>query len=203
MADKPSDQHPDLVEQYSLLLAELEKLKTDYRQLSELVHTDSLTGLYNYRHFIMAIEREMERCRRTGQPTVLIMLDYDHFKEVNDTWGHNSGNRALVLLASCLRDTLRKFDTACRYGGEEFAIILPNTHLMTGVQVAERLRKTIAATPLSIDDDKAITLTISLGVALYQGGRQETAEELVKLADAQLYRAKKEGRNRVCFDHRE
>ena len=197
MTEKSGNQQP--AEQYCLLLAELKKLKTDYQKLSELVHTDSLTGLYNYRHFTTAIEQEMERCRRTGQPTILIMLDYDHFKEVNDNWGHNNGNRALILLASCLRNTLRKFDTACRYGGEEFAIILPSTDLMTGVQVAERLRKTIALTPLVIDDNQSIKLTISLGVALYKGSQKETAEKLVKLADAQLYRAKKEGRNCVCY----
>ena len=196
MKNKPGDQQS--AEQYGLLLAELEKLKTDYQKLSELVHTDSLTGLYNYRHFITAIEQEMERCQRSGQSMVLIMLDYDRFKEVNDNWGHNNGNRALILLASCLHNTLRKFDTACRYGGEEFAIILPNTNLMTGVRVAERLRRTIASTPLIIDDHQSITLTISLGVAAYKEGQKETAEQLVKLADAQLYRAKKEGRNRVC-----
>ena len=196
MSDKSDNQKP--AEQYSLLLAELKKLKTDYKKLSELVHTDSLTGLHNYRHFCTAIEQEMERCRRTGQPLVLIMLDYDHFKQVNDNWGHNNGNRALILLASCLRNTLRKFDTACRYGGEEFAIILPNTNLMTGVQVAERLRKTIASTPLTIDENQSIALTISLGVAAYKGSKEDTAEQLVKLADAQLYRAKQEGRDRVC-----
>ena len=196
MSDKSDNQKP--AEHYSLLLAELKKLKTDYKKLSELVHTDSLTGLNNYRHFCTAIEQEMERCRRTGQPLVLIMLDYDHFKQVNDNWGHNNGNRALILLASCLRNTLRKFDTACRYGGEEFSIILPNTNLMTGVRVAERLRRTIASTPLTIDENQSIALTISLGVAAYKGNKEDTAEQLVKLADAQLYRAKKEGRNRVC-----
>ena len=82
MTDKPGDQQT--TEHYSLLLAELKKLKTDYQKLSELVHTDSLTGLYNYRHFITAIEQEMERCRRSGQPMVLIMLDYDRFKSIND-----------------------------------------------------------------------------------------------------------------------
>jgi two-component system, cell cycle response regulator len=197
MREKSEDRQP--VDQYSLLLAELKKLKSDYQKLSELVHTDSLTGLYNYRHFTAAIEQEMERSRRTGQPTILIMLDYDHFKKVNDNWGHNNGNRALILLASCLRNTLRKFDTACRYGGEEFAIILPGTDLATGVKVAERLRKTIALTPLVIDDNQSVKLTISLGVALYQGNQKETAEKLIKLADTQLYRAKKEGRNRVCY----
>ena len=130
---------------------------------------------------------------------VLIMLDYDRFKAVNDNWGHNNGNRALILLASCLHNTLRKFDTACRYGGEEFAIILPNTNLMTGVRVAERLRKTIASTPLVIDDEQSITLTISLGVALYDSSKIGTSEKLIKLADTQLYRAKTEGRNRVCY----
>ena len=193
MTDKPGDQQQ--AEQYSLLLAELRKLKTDYQKLSELVHTDSLTGLYNYRHFVGAIEQEMERSRRTQQPMILVMLDYDRFKEVNDNWGHSNGNRALILLASCLRNNLRKLDIACRYGGEEFAIILPNTTLETGVHVAERLRESVESTPLVLEDYQSITLTISLGVALYEGEPEETSERLINIADTQLYRAKRAGRN--------
>ena len=197
MTDKSDDQMQ--AETYGLLLAELRKLRTDYQKLSELVHTDSLTGLYNYRHFITALEETMESCQQIGQPMGLIMLDYDHFKQINDSWGHHNGNRALILLASCLRNTLRKQDTACRYGGEEFAVILPNTDLTTSVQVAERLRTTMASTPLLIDESQSVQLTISLGVVIYNSERNKTSEKLIKLADTQLYRAKKTGRNRVCY----
>jgi len=181
------------------LTKELAALKSEFQALSELVRTDTLTSLYNYRHFTVAIEQEMERSRRTGQPTALIMADIDYFKKVNDNWGHEVGNQALVLVASCLRNAIRKLDVACRYGGEEFAIIMPSTDMMTSVQVAQRLRQTIEQTPLYIDN-QSLSLTISLGVGLYVGHPSDTADTLVKRADKQLYKAKEQGRNQVCYE---
>ena len=179
------------------IIDELEALRKEVGVLSELVRTDTLTGLFNYRHFIQALAMEMERTRRTEQPTALIMVDLDYFKQVNDQWGHDTGNRALIATAQILRQSTRKLDIPCRYGGEEFAVILPSVDRITGSQVAERIRAAIEAEPLLIDD-KDIGLTASLGVALYGNGEKETPEDFVKRADRYLYQAKNSGRNCVC-----
>lgn len=179
-------------------LREIAELRRQLAELSEMVRTDLLTGLANYRTFISALEQELERTRRSGQPTTLIMLDIDHFKQVNDRWGHDLGNRALVHVASLVRQALRKLDIACRYGGEEFAIILPNTDLPTSVPVAERLRRLIANTPLELADQN-LTLTVSLGLDTFATVEELHAEELVQRADKYLYQAKQEGRN--CVRH--
>jgi len=172
-------------------------------ELEQLVHTDTLTGLFNYRHFVTAVEQELERTRRTGQPTCMILLDLDHFKQVNDTWGHEAGNQVLRSCAGLIKQALRKIDIPCRYGGEEFVIILPGTHLPLAVSVANRLRETIMATPVEVDDG-VIEYTVSMGVDTYIMGDVIGHEDFIKQVDSQLYRAKEEGRNRVChrpFDH--
>jgi len=182
------------------------KLKEEIKQLSELVSTDVLTGLFNYRHFLTALAQEMERSQRTGQPTVLIMADADYFKKVNDNWGHEVGNQALKLIANAITQNIRKLDIACRYGGEEFAIILPSTGMATANQVSERIRKTIEETPLIIpskDGDITLDLTISIGFSLYSGDLNDNSNKLIERADQQLYRAKQSGRNRVCHDETE
>ncbi len=179
-----------------VLFAELLELRAAIAELSNQVRTDPLTGLANYRHFTNALEQEMERTRRTEQPTCLIMLDIDHFKKVNDDWGHEVGNQALIQIAELMQQTVRKLDIPCRYGGEEFAIILPNTLLAASIPVAERLRQTIAETPLQLDD-RQLHLTASLGIDTFTGGHEATVEELVQRADHYLYQAKQEGRNLV------
>jgi diguanylate cyclase (GGDEF)-like protein len=185
------------------IINEVIELRQTSEELEELVHTDTLTGLYNYRHFSLVLEQELERTRRTGQPTCMILLDLDHFKRVNDTWGHEAGNKVLRRCAELMKRTLRKIDIPCRYGGEEFAIILPGTHLPLAVSVANRLRQDIMTAPLEVDDG-VIEYTASMGVDTYVMGDVIGAEDFVKQVDEQLYRAKQEGRNRVChrpFDH--
>jgi diguanylate cyclase (GGDEF)-like protein len=179
------------------LVDELVELRRESGELKELVHTDTLTGLFNYRHFRLALEQEMERTHRTGQPTALVLLDLDHFKRVNDTWGHETGNRALCQTASLLHAMVRKIDIPCRYGGEEFALILPGTQLPFAVNVAERLRESIAAMPLQVEQGET-RFTASMGVDIYQAGEEDTQEAFVERVDKLLYRAKEEGRNRVC-----
>lgn len=182
------------------------KLKEEIKQLSELVSTDVLTGLYNYRHFLGAITQEVERSQRTGQPTVLIMADADYFKKVNDEWGHEVGNQALKLIANAITHNIRKLDIACRYGGEEFAVILPSTSIATAKRVSERIRKSIEDTPLVIptkEGDITLHLTISLGFSLYNGDLNDSGNKLIERADQQLYRAKQSGRNQVCHDETE
>lgn len=182
-------------------LDELHALRAEVAALTEQVHTDTLTGIANFRHFRQVLDQEMERTRRTGQATALVMVDLDFFKKVNDTWGHEVGNQALIQTAKLLTQATRRLDTPCRYGGEEFAIILPSTELITAIQVAERLRSMIESTPLIVGE-KSLPLTASLGVDTYRtlphAATEESAEDFIKRTDEQLYRAKHEGRNRVC-----
>ena len=179
-------------------LREIAELRQTLAELSTLVRTDPLTGIANYRYFILALEQEMERTLRSGQPTTLIMLDIDHFKQVNDQWGHEVGNQALVHISKLMQQALRKLDIACRYGGEEFAIILPNTDLRASIPVAERLRQAIAETPMQIDDQQ-LQLTVSLGIDSFAKAVEMPVEKLVAGADQYLYQAKQEGRN--CVRH--
>ncbi len=183
------------------VIDELVTLRAQNVSLQQQAHVDSLTGLYNRRYLIQALEREMERTRRTARPTAVVIADLDHFKQVNDNWGHETGDRALQLAADMLRASVRKLDIACRYGGEEFVVILPDTELPLALSVAERIRAMIEAQPLSIatesDSQEALSLTASLGVEAFDVGSMGTAEQLIGRADAFLYQAKHQGRNCV------
>lgn len=183
---------------------EIKALNEEVDRLSQLVNTDPLTHLFNYRHFSQVLAQEIERSQRTLQPTTLIMIDIDHFKSVNDEWGHEKGNEALCLIARCIIDNVRKLDIACRYGGEEFAIILPSTDIVTGARVAERIRLSIENSTLQVTlaDGNAsrITLTASAGLEAYDGTKDPTSSAIVEAADEQLYLAKAQGRNRICFN---
>lgn len=164
--------------------------------LAELVLTDPLTRLFNFRHFSQSLEQEQERTHRSGQPTALIMLDLDRFKEVNDEWGHEVGNQVLCHVAALMVKLLRKIDIPCRYGGEEFALILPGTPLPRAVNAARRLRAAIQDTPLLVDG-KPLFVTASMGVSVYLRDSHCSAEAFVKQVDGLLYEAKSQGRNRV------
>lgn len=169
----------------------------EIERLSELVSTDSLTGLYNYRHFSLAIEQELERTRRNSQSTSMAMLDIDFFKTVNDTWGHEAGNIALKQMADIMLSSIRKIDVACRYGGEEFALIFPGTYTMQAVEIAERIRKRIESTPVIFADGK-FNITVSIGVATYNAGNPVSAVAFKSEVDKYLYQAKESGRNQTC-----
>ncbi len=178
---------------------ELVAAQAEVAVLSELVHTDNLTGLFNYRHFEMVLAQEFERTRRTGQPTALIMLDLDYFKKVNDEWGHEGGNQVLRQVASIMIQLLRRIDIPCRYGGEEFALLLPGTHLPRAVQAAERLRQAIASAAIDFEG-KLIPVTASMGVGVYMRNSNLTTETFIKHVDQLLYKAKEEGRDRVSHE---
>lgn len=179
--------------------SELEQLRQECRRLAELSQTDPLTGLFNFRYLIGSLDREMERTRRTGLPTGLIMIDLDYFKMVNDTYGHQVGNEALKWAADIWRQGIRRFDIACRYGGEEFCIILPGTRLPQVVRAAERLRTLLAATPV-VYDNREIALTASFGADIFSVKENLSADDFLKRADSYLREAKVRGRNRVCFE---
>ena len=163
--------------------------------LRKQVVTDPLTGLFNVRHFRKSLEHELERTRRTGMTTALIMVDLDHFKNINDTWGHESGNQVLQTVAQLLQDQTRKLDICCRYGGEEFAVILPSTELMLARQVAERCLNALRETVIPLDETD-LQVTASIGVAVADNSAQ-TAESLIENADECMYEAKRGGRNQV------
>jgi diguanylate cyclase (GGDEF)-like protein len=157
--------------------------------------TDSLTGLFNVRHFYEQIEIEVKRAVRYGRPLSMLLLDLDHFKNLNDVHGHLEGDRALAVAANVIRNNFREHDTAYRYGGEEFTVLLPETDIEAATMLAERLIKTLANTPLTTDFGNVLTMTASVGVAEYVA--DDTATSLVRRADTGVYEAKRLGRNRV------
>ncbi|MFT5085510.1 MAG: diguanylate cyclase (GGDEF)-like protein [Lentisphaeria bacterium] len=178
------------------IASDILQMRREIDELQEQVRTDHLTGLFNNRHLMYNLEQEMERTQRSHQPTTFILLDIDHFKSFNDTFGHVVGDKVLVHLSSIIQNTVRKLDIPCRYGGEEFGIILPSTPLLIGIQVAERLCEKVETTPLELDN-KALPITISLGVDKHLRSHSETVKQFIARVDEQLYIAKNHGRNRV------
>ena len=180
-------------------------LETTNQRLRRLVAVDGLTGIANRRHFDRALERELRRTRRDGQPLSLIFLDLDGFKRFNDTYGHARGDEALRLVAHTLDETFRRGgDLVARYGGEEFAVILPGVDARRAGLYAERLRRRIWRLALPNKDLLvAERLTISGGVATVAPPLVATPDELLSAADKALYRAKCLGRNRVASGHLE
>lgn len=179
------------------LHARIEEIGRLQVALQELAVRDSLTGLYNRRYMDETLDREVSRARREGIPLSLVMLDIDYFKRVNDTYGHQVGDEALKMLASTLLADIRAEDVACRYGGEEFLILLPNMPLETAMMRAERWRQAVEELSVSLGNF-SITFTISLGVAAYPE-HGKTPDDLTRCADQALYRAKNDGRNRVTI----
>lgn len=176
----------------------IEELKVEVETLKEQAQTDALTGLYNYRFFADALPREMERAQRSLQPMSMIMVDIDHFKKLNDQWGHEVGNQALIHIAKLIFQTIRKLDLACRFGGEEFVVILPNTDLRQSIYVANRIREVIEMTALQVDA-QSINITASLGVDEYRANHSDTTDSFVERVDTWLYQAKHSGRNKVMY----
>lgn len=162
---------------------------------------DALTGLYNRRYLEQALERELQRSVREKTPVSLIMVDIDLFKRINDTMGHAAGDDVLRELGRFLESQLRTYDIACRFGGEEFTLILPGSSVDNAVRQAERIRTGVKEVAFVSEGKPIGPITISLGVAAYPADG-ETAEDLLAAADAALYRAKAEGRNRVVSSRR-
>jgi diguanylate cyclase (GGDEF)-like protein/PAS domain S-box-containing protein len=165
-------------------------------QLREQSVHDSLTGLYNRRYLDEFFDRELTRADRAGHPITVIMGDLDHFKGVNDSYGHLAGDEVLRRFASLMRRNSRSTDICCRYGGEEFLLVLPGVPQAAGVERAEKLRQVIEATPVR-HDSSLIAVTSSFGVASFpHDGR--TADDVIAAADSALYAAKTRGRNQVA-----
>ena len=167
-------------------------------EMLRLATTDDLTRLSNRRHFLERAESTLSRSRRYNEPLALLMCDIDFFKNINDTFGHAVGDQALCKVADIIRGSLRDTDLAGRIGGEEFAILLVQTELDSAHDVADRLRRSIEAAPIDLDDGQHILLTISIGIAT-PSYPMETLATLLQHADQALYAAKRQGRNRVCM----
>jgi len=178
-------------------LKELAQLRSENDELQLLVTTDTLTGLYNFRYFQDHLSKEMQRSLREGRPTCIIMIDLDFFKSINDKWGHEAGNLALKMAASVFRQAIRLSDVVCRYGGEEFVIILPQTTLPIAVSVAERVRLWLEQATIDFEGE-TFNLTASFGVGAFSKENEVTLEAFVDSVDQYMYQAKQQGRNQVC-----
>ncbi|WP_374581975.1 GGDEF domain-containing protein [Pseudoduganella sp.] len=176
------------------LLSEMQRMNID---LERLATTDALTGLLNRRAADRALDAEWHRARRSGHPSALVLLDIDHFKQVNDFYGHPGGDAALRALAACIRSVMREVDAAARYGGEEFLVVLPETGREGAFVFAERLRERVAASDIR-HDGQVFRCHVSLGIAV-SDKHEASYEHWVRRADQALYRAKQGGRNQAVM----
>ena len=172
-------------------------LKNHQQALRHIATNDGLTGIYNRRSFDTIIANELNRAKRYGREFSLLMIDIDHFKIVNDDFGHMAGDTILRTLAEKLSGQLRSNDHLARYGGEEFAVILPETPLDMAHLLAERVRTSVGEQDYEVGNTSPVYITISVGVSSFPE-QAETIKELILNADSALYNAKKTGRNRVC-----
>lgn len=169
--------------------------------LCQLSSRDALTGLANRRHFESVLSRELDRVARAGEPALLLMVDIDHFKRVNDSHGHATGDLVIKAVAQVLSHCVRPMDTVARIGGEEFAVALPNCPPAFGPMVAERIRARVEGTPIGAGLVEPIHVTVSLGGAFAPQWVRSQLTLWLERADKQLYRAKQAGRNRFEFEH--
>jgi diguanylate cyclase (GGDEF)-like protein len=198
-ADDRDERVRELQEQLADLEAANSELLCRNSALSEISARDALTGLYNRWYVMEKIDSEMNRSLRHRSPVSLIMLDIDHFKRVNDSFGHSAGDRVLRSVGQVLRDSCRIYDVAGRYGGEEFCVVLPETKVGNTTVVAERIRERLAANRFEVGGD-SVVVTASIGIAGIDAIESEAALSpaiLIDRADQALYSAKHRGRNRV------
>ncbi|WP_338415225.1 GGDEF domain-containing protein [uncultured Sphaerotilus sp.] len=168
--------------------------------LCTLSSRDPLTGLFNRRQFEASLDSEIDRVARTGESALLLLLDIDHFKRVNDTYGHGAGDVVIRHIGKALQDSVRPMDTVARLGGEEFGAVLPNCPASFGQTVADRVRHAIETTVVTAAAAQRITVTVSVGGAFAPRWVRSSSHLWMERADQQLYRAKAAGRNRICLE---
>ena len=177
-----------------------ERLRDNVQMSIEAAITDGLTGLHNRRYMESHLAKLVEQATARSKELAVLVLDIDYFKSINDNYGHDCGDDVLREFALRVRKSIRGIDLACRMGGEEFVVVMPETDMAVASTVAERLRRRIAAEPFTIEQGKrAIDVTISIGIAVLEGA-QDSAMQILRRADQALYRAKRDGRNRVVAD---
>jgi diguanylate cyclase (GGDEF)-like protein len=169
-----------------------------FRLMQLYADYDGLTKVHSRRHFEARLEEEMHRVARYGQPLSMIMLDIDHFKQINDTCGHHAGDSVLRQVAAVIAGCIRSADYCARYGGEEFVVLLPHTDKKKAIALAERIRKRIGRQSYFVEGGFSLSLTVSLGVASAPANKEKNKEALIIEADTNLYTAKQGGRNRTC-----
>lgn len=184
--------------EFLLVLASLAGIAINNAYLYEMATTDMMTKLKIHHFFQTTLLDERERTKNNKDNLSIIMMDIDHFKNFNDTYGHTCGDVALINVARLIMEKVRQIDTAARYGGEEFSVILPHTEIDEALVVAERIRESIEKTSVECNG-KELTLTISVGVAQYDSERDNDNRDLIERADKALYKSKQDGRNRISF----
>jgi diguanylate cyclase (GGDEF)-like protein len=180
----------NLINQYAEIYLQLDKTKNELELLSI---TDNLTGIFNRRKCYDVLKYEIEKNLRDNHPIGLLMFDIDHFKNVNDTYGHDEGDRVLIEVSSAVQNIIRPYDTFARWGGEEFMMILPSIDMKDLIHKAEEIRKTVETHDFNLRKP----ITISVGITMYQ--KDEKIEEITKRVDELMYYAKESGRNNVKF----
>ena len=162
--------------------------------------TDSLTELYNRRHLMVHLEKLLAKNRESRKSLCVLTLDIDHFKKINDTYGHAAGDEVLKTFAVRIKDGLRVFDLVARLGGEEFVVVLPDVSIDVAMQVADRLRRAVANKLFDVSvSPGAIPVTVSIGAAMAMHGEEQTVDSMLKASDEELYHAKENGRNCTYF----
>jgi len=187
-----------MIEMQTALVAKIEELRESEAKYRELSITDGLTQFYNSRHFYFQLAREIDRSNRYEQPLTLCLLDLDNFKTFNDAYGHVKGDEVLMRLGQVVKRCLRQTDSAYRYGGEEFTLLLPMTACSAGVVTAERIRTTFKQELFSPAPGEDVHVTVSIGLAQYKP--QESMKVFVHRVDQYMYQAKKDGKDRVCCE---
>ncbi len=177
----------------------IESAKADNARLEVLAHTDPLTQVLNRRALTVRLASELERARRYDSVITLLMVDLDHFKQINDSFGHLVGDEVLREVATLLQNEVRSVDLVARYGGEEFVVVLPETSLVGATIFAERVREYVQATPFAAAQGEPVRITASIGVSSYPSTTVQSVDDLFARADEALYRAKADGRNKVCL----
>jgi diguanylate cyclase (GGDEF)-like protein len=178
------------------LIKKVAELHDENTQLKSIALIDNLTGLFNNRFFLKNLEIEMTRTKRTGLPCSLMIIDLDNFKPLNDTLGHIEGDKFLIEVGKTLLELVRPTDMACRYGGDEFAGIMPATELFAAIKVADRLRNAIS----NIPTPNGLIVTSSIGVAEHRPSSLYKIDEFIHAADSAMYDAKKNGKNQVSYE---
>jgi two-component system cell cycle response regulator len=177
-----------------------DRLRHNVQLSLEMAITDQLTGLHNRRYMARHLDNLLDNAKRNDRPLTFVIMDIDHFKQVNDSYGHDIGDEVLKEFAGRIAANVRGIDLACRYGGEEFVVVMPDTDVAAAYAIAERLRQSIETNPVRISRTPGqLHVTISIGIARMEGA-SDTADALLHRADKALYRAKRSGRNRVVAD---